>query len=186
MRSRISYIHPPLKPFSSRTLPKWRYLLSSYCPPYDVGVTFTLAQRFYGENSSSPTQAASKGVVPMASHTLTQWLTGVCVCGISVCGTRFPSFNDFSLIQDREGPSGPWPRFRMLTSTMYDFDIVFLDRSTCISPTSPATIEHLEFNIRFRGGYDNDFCISYENLRDAHGWSHLDSITTHPRSRLQH
>ena len=28
-----------------------------------------------------------------------------CVCGISVCGTRFPSFNDFSLNQDREGPS---------------------------------------------------------------------------------
>ena len=59
--------------------------------------------------------------------------------------------------------------------------------SLSTSLTSPATLEHLEFNIRLRGSvYDSDFDSFLENLRDADVWSHLDSIITHPTgSRLQ-
>jgi hypothetical protein len=66
------------------------------------------------------------------------------------------------------------------SATTKDFDILSsLMGSLCISLTSPATLEHLEFNIRFRH-------IFYENLRDADAWRHLDSIATHPTgSRLQ-
>jgi hypothetical protein len=62
--------------------------------------------------------------------------------------------------------------------------------SLCISLTSPATLEHLKFNISFRG-YNIDIINVdeewfYENLRDADAWSYLDSITSHPTgSRLQ-
>ena len=53
--------------------------------------------------------------------------------------------------------------------------------SLCISLTSPATLEHLQFNINiFCDGEGND------GLRDAEVWSHLDSIATHPTgSQLQ-
>ena len=71
---------------------------------------------------------------------------------------------------------------------MHDFNVLsFLMGSLCTSLTSPATLEHLEFNIRFRGNILNfDSNTFYENLRDADVWSHLDSITTHPTgSRLQ-
>lgn len=51
--------------------------------------------------------------------------------------------------------------------------------SLCISLTSPATLEHLEFN-----GCDSTYNL--ENLRDADLWSSLDFITTHQAgSRLQ-
>ena len=65
----------------------------------------------------------------------------------------------------------------------------FLIGSLCFSLTSPATLEHLKFNIRFRGfndyfrPYPESF---YNNLRQIDVWSHLDSITTHPAgSQLQ-
>ena len=56
--------------------------------------------------------------------------------------------------------------------------------SLCDSLTSPATLERLKLKIVFSYPYDvDDF---FENLRDAHGWSQLDSIITHPTgSRLQ-
>jgi hypothetical protein len=60
-------------------------------------------------------------------------------------------------------------------------------RSLRISLTSPATLEHLKFKIWFRG-YNNNFNHDrfYQYLRNAHVWSHLDSIITHPiGSRLQ-
>jgi hypothetical protein len=70
-----------------------------------------------------------------------------------------------------------------------NFDILsYLMGSLCISLTSPATLEHLKFNISFRDfsnfiDREEDF---YEDLRDADAWSHLDSITSHPTgSRLQ-
>ena len=72
--------------------------------------------------------------------------------------------------------------------TTDDFDILsFLMGSLSTSLTSPATLEHLEFNITL---YDNDNYFDeesfYESLRDAEVWSHLDSIATHPTgSRLQ-
>jgi hypothetical protein len=51
--------------------------------------------------------------------------------------------------------------------------------SLSISLTSPATLEHLEFNIRFR-------FFSREKFHDADVWRLLDSITTHPTgSRLK-
>ena len=55
--------------------------------------------------------------------------------------------------------------------------------SLCISLTSPATLEHLEFN-----GCDStyNFHRFMENLRDADLWSCLDFITTpQAGSRLQ-
>ena len=69
-----------------------------------------------------------------------------------------------------------------------DFNILSsLMGSLCVSLTSPATFEHLEFNIHI-----DDHVISfdkeqyYENIRHADAWSHLDSITSQPTgSRLQ-
>ena len=154
---------------------------------------------FGGENSSSLTQAASKGVTPMASH------TAIDRCAWHfrrehVHGTRFPSSAYFSLIQDSEGSTESiflsfMCRLRFFeiyidlgSATMHDFDILsFLMGSLCISLTSPATLERLEFNIWFRGS-SNDFDSHtfYENLRDANVWNHLDSMTSHPTgSRLQ-
>jgi hypothetical protein len=62
-----------------------------------------------------------------------------------------------------------------------------LIRSLCISLTSPATLEHLKFNILLRGSiYRTVSNTFFENLRDADVWWHLDSIATHPTgSRLQ-
>ena len=60
-----------------------------------------------------------------------------------------------------------------------------------MSLTSPATLEHLEFGIRFsdRIGFGERLVTPHfnsdrfiEDLRDADVWSHLDSITTHPGS----
>ena len=55
----------------------------------------------------------------------------------------------------------------------------FVIRSLSISLKSSATLEHLMFNINFKGivfNYDS----FYDNLRDAVLWRHLDSIATHP------
>ena len=74
------------------------------------------------------------------------------------------------------------------SATMFDFQILsLLMASLCISITSPATLEHLEFNIRFRGGiFDFNFFSFYNTLRVADAWRRLDAITTHPAgSRLQ-
>ena len=73
-------------------------------------------------------------------------------------------------------------------ATRHDFDILsFLMGSLCISLTPPATLEHLEVNILFRGATDDfAYYTFYEDLRAAEVWRHLDSITTHPvGSRLQ-
>ena len=74
------------------------------------------------------------------------------------------------------------------SAAMRDFDILsFLMRSLRLSLTSPATLEHLKFDIGFEGN-DNSFnyYTLFNDLRDADVWSHLDSITTHPTgSRLQ-
>ena len=74
-------------------------------------------------------------------------------------------------------------------ATWNDFDVLMY--SLEISLATPATLEHLELNVRFRGAIDDfDFNIFYEDLREGGGdidaWSHLDSIATHPAaSRLQ-
>ena len=75
------------------------------------------------------------------------------------------------------------------SSTMSDFGILScLIRSLLVSLTSPATLEHIKFNIVLRD-YDDDYYDYYwfyDELRDADAWSHLDSIITHPTgSRLQ-
>lgn len=157
---------------------------------------------FYGGNSTSLTREVSKGAATTASHTVIDR----CVWHFEredVCGTRFPTSAYFSLIGDKEGSTEPiflpfmcHLRFFEIyislgSGIMYDFEVLsFLIGSLCVSLTSPATLKHLEFNIRFRGGYDmdNDFDsdIFYENLRGADVWSHLDSIITRPTgSRLQ-
>jgi hypothetical protein len=76
------------------------------------------------------------------------------------------------------------------SATTFDFGLLsFLMASLRTSLTSPATLELLEFNIRFRGGdsyFNRDFHSFYDNLRVGEAWSHLDSIATHPAgSRLQ-
>ena len=71
---------------------------------------------------------------------------------------------------------------------MFDFGILsYLMGSLCISLTSHATLEHLQFHIRFRGFIEDfDFITLYENLRDAVAWNHLDAIIDHPGgSQLQ-
>ena len=73
------------------------------------------------------------------------------------------------------------------TATWKDFEtLTSLICSICISLAYPATLEHLEFNIRFRGhGGIEDFEETfYNDFREV--WSHLDFITTHPpASQLQ-
>jgi hypothetical protein len=72
-----------------------------------------------------------------------------------------------------------------LSSTfMRDFNTLsFVMSSLYISLTSPATLEHLRFNIKIHCSYGNNFS---EKLRHANVWRHLDSITTHPTgSRLR-
>jgi hypothetical protein len=56
-----------------------------------------------------------------------------------------------------------------------------------ISLTSPATLEHLKFDIVFLGLMtDFNFITFYENLRDAVAWNYLDSIINQPGgSQLQ-
>ena len=74
------------------------------------------------------------------------------------------------------------------SATMSDFAVLsFLMRSLSISLTSPATLEHLKFDITFEGNDDDfDLYAFYHDLRDTDIWSHLDSIITHPTgSRLQ-
>ena len=74
------------------------------------------------------------------------------------------------------------------SATMSDFDILsFLMRSLRVSLTSPATLEHLKFDIVFEGEsiYFNYYAL-FDDLRDDDVWRHLDSIITHPTgSRLQ-
>ena len=158
---------------------------------------------FGSENSSSLTRAASKGVAPMASHTVIDRCVWRFFRRQYVRGTtrRFPSSAYFSPIQDREGLTKsiflPFMcrlrhfeiciNFGSATVDDFDFLSVFMG-SICISLTSPATLEHLEFSICFHGSSSNDFntYTFYQNLRDADVWSHLDSITSHPTgSRLQ-
>jgi hypothetical protein len=148
---------------------------------------------FSGLDSSSLTRAASKGVAPMASHTVIDrcvWHFGE----EHVRSMRFSSSVYFSLIKDIEISTEsiflPFIcRLRFFKiyiglGYMNDFDILSsLMGSLCVSLTYPATLEHLEFKISF---YNLDFDIFYETLRDADVWSHLDSITIHPTgSRLQ-
>ena len=72
-------------------------------------------------------------------------------------------------------------------ATLGDYNLSFLMGSLYMSLTSPATLEHLEFNIGFRHHYTYFNPYKFiEDLCDAHvWWSSLDS-TTHPiGSRLQ-
>jgi hypothetical protein len=72
----------------------------------------------------------------------------------------------------------------LVSASMRDFNTLsFFMSSLRISLSSPATLEHLKFNINFRCSYDCNFS---ESLRHADVWRHLDSITTHPTgSRLR-
>jgi hypothetical protein len=110
---------------------------------------------------------------------------------------KIPPSDYFLLIQDILGTKSIFLPFmcrlrffeihvHLGSATLYDFNILsFLMRSLCISLTSPATLEHLEFNVLFRGTILNRHKF-YKDLRDADAWSHLDSITTHPDgSQLQ-
>ena len=100
-----------------------------------------------------------------------------------------------------EGPAKPvflpfMCRLRVLeiyidpcSSDMNDFTILsFFILSLRVSLTSPATLEHLMFNIVYSGRF-NRFTQDefFHNFRDhANVWRDLDSIITHPTgSRLQ-
>ena len=162
---------------------------------------------FGDENSSSLTLAASNGVVPVASHTVIDR----CLWYIAEPekelfkeegGTKFPSSAYFSLIQDMEGPTKsiflPFMcrlrffeiRAHLSSGSIHDFNTLpLITGSLCMSLTSPATLEHLLFNIWL---YDDDDHIVvhkdeiYHDLRCAKAWSYLDSITTLPTgSQLQ-
>ena len=64
------------------------------------------------------------------------------------------------------------------------YDLSHYMGSFRISLTSPATLEHLKFNVQLRGfNFDRRF---HEDLRDSDVWRHLNSISTHPNgSRLR-
>jgi hypothetical protein len=153
---------------------------------------------FGGKQSRLLTPAASEGVATTASHTVVDQ----CVWNLDepMHGTRFPTSAYFSLIWDMKGLTEPiflpfMCRLRVFevyvdvfSATMGDFDILsLLMRSFRISLTSPATLEHLKFDIGFETNdnpFDSDWL--FDDLLDADVWSHLDSITTHPTgSRLQ-
>ena len=73
-------------------------------------------------------------------------------------------------------------------SSTENFDIFpFLIRSLRTSLISPATLEHIIFNIVFEGCYRHneiDYHSFFDDLRCA--WSHLDPIIIHPSgSRLK-
>ncbi|KAM6492892.1 hypothetical protein JOM56_011026 [Amanita muscaria] len=135
-----------------------------------------------GEQSRLPTSAASEGVATTASHIV-----------VDQCVWRFYT-------RTRFGPTEPiflpfMCRLRVFeiridpsSATMSDFDILsFLVRSLRVSLTSPATLEHIKFDILFFGKDSNfDYYTLFDDLRNADVWSHLDSIITHPTgSRLQ-
>ncbi|KIL56629.1 hypothetical protein M378DRAFT_172516 [Amanita muscaria Koide BX008] len=137
-----------------------------------------------GEQSRLPTSAASEGVATTASHTV-----------IDQCVWNF-----YTVPRTRFGPPEPtflpfMCRLRVFeirvdpySATTSDFEILsFLMRSLRVSLTSPATLEHLKFDIVFEGKYNLfDYYELFDDLRDADVWSHLDSIIAHPTgSRLQ-
>ena len=153
-----------------------------------------------GENSSSLTRAASKGMSPMASQTVP--VIDRCVWRFRrehVHGTKFSSSVLFP-IKFREGRTesiflpfmsrlrffGIYFEFGYPMANYRDLRILsILMGSLFMSLTSPATLEHLELNIRFSSISNLD--AFYENLRNADVWSYLDSIiTTYPTgSRLR-
>jgi len=130
---------------------------------------------FVGKNSSSLARAGSKGVVePTASRTVVDrcvWCfkfkeedskDAKSIFIPFLCRLRF---FEIQIIFDR-------------SSGVNNLDVLsFLIDSLCISLTSPATLERLEFNIIFHDYWHPSF---YEKLRDA--WSHLGSITTYSTS----
>ncbi|KIL56625.1 hypothetical protein M378DRAFT_89061 [Amanita muscaria Koide BX008] len=140
-----------------------------------------------GEQSRLLTSAASEGVATTASHTVIDqcvWnFDTVPRTRFSTSGPTEPIFLPFMcrlrVFEIRIDPS---------SAMMRDFHILsFLMGSLRVSLTSPATLEHLKFDIVFFGN-DNHFNFYkfYNDLRDADVWSHLDSIITHPTgSRLQ-
>jgi hypothetical protein len=164
----------------------------------------------FGDENSSSLAGFLKGMAPRASH----WHTVIDRCvwrlreGLEddygyeyMPSTRFPSSVYFSLIREREGPTQSiflpsMCRLRFFEifvnfnyETLHGFDIVlsFLMGSLRISLTSPATLEHLKFNIMFRGEVrQSDYLGFYDILRSAEVWGHLDSFTTLPTgSQLQ-
>jgi hypothetical protein len=163
-----------------------------------LGLSSLSPNDFDGEQSRLLTPAALEGVATTASHTVIDQ----CVWKFykPVHGTRFPISAYFSLIWDMEGPTEPiflsfMCRLRVFeihihpsSATMSDFDILsFLMHSLRVSLTSPATLEHLNFDIVFaaNSNYFNYYAL-FDDLRDADVWSHLNSIVTHPTgSRLQ-
>ena len=78
---------------------------------------------------------------------------------------------------------------RLGSATEHDFNILsFLMGSLRTSLTSPATLEHLEFNISFQGLFNifNQHSLYHSLGHYTDVWSRLDSITSHPTgSRLQ-
>ena len=166
---------------------------------------------FYDKNSRplSVTRAASKRVVPMVSHTVIDrcvWrFTGREHCPVYeipfIClflNTNSGQIRSYRSHRFTESIFLPFLcRLRFLeiyvglgSASGNNFGILsFLMGSLRTSLTSPATLEHLEFNIQFRGSiYDlkNSRTTFYKMLRFADVWRHLDSITTNPTgSQLQ-
>jgi hypothetical protein len=83
-------------------------------------------------------------------------------------------------------------RLEIITHTysvdMRDFRILgFLMRSLCVSLTTPATLEHIQFTINLEANESSfDDEQVYEALREADAWRDLDAIITLPiGSRLR-
>ena len=149
-------------------------------------------------DESSLTRAASKGVAPVASHTVIDQ----CFWRLKLPQYEIPFTRLFSTNPRQK-------RANMITKSIFlpfmsrirsleihiclssisgedDFYLLSLViRLLPISPTSPAILEHLELNVEFPD-IACDYNSFYDNLRDASLWRHVDSIATHPtESRLQ-
>jgi hypothetical protein len=150
-------------------------------------------------DESSLTQAASKGVVPIASQTVIDqcsWSFVLPRYGIPFICLFFTNSRD-RRANTTELIFLPFMcRIRLLEIYYLDSDparnalgddfylFSFVIRSLFTSLISPATLEHLQLNIDFSGVDDSSTLC--DNLRDADLWRHLDSIATHPTdSRFQ-
>ena len=201
-------MHPSLKTLSLTDITK--VPISFFF--HDVHLTtlelFSIApDDFDGESSSPLMRTALKGLAPHCqAMSIDRCVWSFRVSYWSDGWYEIPFVCLFSLIQDqRRFPSATYSTFLPFISHLRFLEIYidlgrafrndfnnlsFLMCSLEVSLTSPATLEHLKFNIRFRSDTDNfNFNTFYENLRHVGGsdaWSHLDSIATHPAgSRLQ-
>ena len=157
------------------------------------------ANDFCDENSTSLKEVASHSVIDKCVWRLREGLEDYYGQEYMPRTIFHSSAYHFSLIRDGEGPTQPiflpfmcclrifeiYVNFNY--DTMHGFDTVLSFLMCSLRISSPATLEHLKFNILFRGDETRCYYPEFnDNLRYAVVWRYLDAITTRPfGSRLQ-